>query len=307
MRHIFIINPVSGKGNALQLEPSLRAALERSGADWEIHRSEAPGEATAYVRQKAAEGPARFYACGGDGTLHEVIEGIKDFPDSAVGVIPAGTGNDFVKSFGDREVFLDPVRQLNGTVHKIDLIRAGDHFSVNVINIGFDCEVVAWVDAHRNNPLCRGPLAYLLGVLNVLFRKLGTELEFSFNGKNIKGRYLLCTAANGQFYGGGFRPAPKAALDDGLMDFAIVKKVSRLRFLSLLPSYRTGSYIDRKDVRDILTVDRCSELVITAHEGSNVCIDGEIYPFRELKLEMLPGTVNFIIPEGLQGPAPDPA
>ncbi|MBQ4050812.1 MAG: diacylglycerol kinase family lipid kinase [Oscillospiraceae bacterium] len=300
MRHIFIINPVSGKGNALQLDPKIRALLEKSGLDWEIHHTEAPGEATAYVRKKAAEAPSRFYACGGDGTLHEVIEGVLDYPESAVGVIPAGTGNDFVKSFASPAAFHDIEKQLNGTLHKIDLIKAGEHFSTNVINIGFDCEVVAWVNTHRDNPLCRGPLSYLIGVLAVLFRKLGTELEIRFNGKELKGRYLLCTAANGQFYVGGFHPAPRAALDDGLMDFAIVKKVGRLRFLSLLPSYRTGTYIDRKDIQDILTVDRCEQLEIIAPEGGNVCIDGEVYPFRQLQLEVLPGAVSFIIPEGAE-------
>lgn len=300
MRHIFIVNPISGKGAALQLEPKIRAVLEKSGLDWEIHLTKAPGDATAYVRETAAKAPARFYACGGDGTLHEVIEGVKDFPDSAVGVIPAGTGNDFIKSFADPSAFRDIEKQLNGTLHRIDLIKAGDHFSVNVINIGFDCDVVVWLEAHRGNPLCRGTLAYLIGLFCVFLRRLGTELELHFNGKKEKGRYLLCTAANGQFYGGGFRPAPRASLDDGLMDFAIVKKVGRLRFLSLLPSYRTGTYIDRKDIQDILTVDRCEQLEIIAPEGGNVCIDGEIYPFREIKLEMLPEAVNFILPEGCE-------
>ena len=300
MRHIFIVNPISGKGAALQLEPALKAALERTDLDWEIYHTKAPGDATEFVRRTAAETPARFYACGGDGTLHEVIAGVMDFPESAVGVIPAGTGNDFIKSFADPTAFRDPMKQLNGTLHKIDLIKAGEHFAANVINIGFDCEVVAWVAAHRNNPLCRGTLAYLLGVLNILFRKLGLELRFKRNGREEKGRYLLCTAANGQFYGGGFRPAPRAALDDGLIDFATVRKVSRLRFLSLLPSYRTGGYIDRKDVKDILTTDRCSKVEIAAPEGGNICIDGEIYPFTEITLEILPGVVNFILPEGCE-------
>lgn len=298
MRHIFIINPISGKGAALQLEPKIRAVLENTDLDWEIHHTEAPGEATAFVRKRASEAPARFYACGGDGTLHEVIEGVKDFPDSAAGVIPAGTGNDFVKSFADPSAFRDIEKQINGTLHQIDLIKAGEHFSANVINIGFDCDVVVWLTAHRDNPLCRGTLAYLIGLICVFFRRLGTELELRFNGREIKGRYLLCTAANGQFYGGGFRPAPRAAMDDGLMDIAVISKMNRLRFLSLLPSYRTGTYIDRKDIEDILTVDRCSRLSITAPEGGNVCIDGEIYPFRELELEILPGAVNFILPEG---------
>lgn len=296
MRHYFIVNPVSGKGRALQLEPRLKEALEKTDLDWEIHHTKAPGEATSFVREKAAEGPARFYACGGDGTLHEIIEGIMDYPDSAVGVMPAGTGNDFVKSFGDPQLFLDPLRQTAGTVHRIDLIKAGDHFSVNVVNIGFDCDVVAWVNSHRDNPLCKGAFAYLMGVLAVLFRKLGLELEFRLNDKVIKERYLLCTAANGQFYGGGFRPAPRASLDDGLMDFATVKKVGRLRFLSLLPSYRTGEYIDREDVKDILTFDRCSKVQIIAPEGGNICIDGEVYTFTDITLEMLPGAVNFILP-----------
>lgn len=300
MRHIFIINPISGKGNALQLEEKLRRQLgQKTDLSWEIYRTKAPGDAASFVRRRAAEGPARFYACGGDGTLHEVADGVRDFPESALGVFPAGSGNDFVRTFSEPETFLDLDRQLEGEPVGIDLIRAGKHFAVNMLNIGFDCEVVNWVNTHRSIPLLGGKLRYLLGVLVMLFRRMGQSLTIRLpDGREESGRFLLCTAANGQFCGGGFRAAPLARPNDGRLELTAVRKVGRLRFLSLLGAYRTGAYLHHPLAERILFRGSCASLTLSAPGGSHVCVDGEVYPFTELQLEVLPKAIRMILPKG---------
>ena len=99
MHHYFIINPAAGQGKAAKLVPAIREYMEGEGLPFTIYQTKGVGDAMAYMRYMAKKGPARFYACGGDGTLNEVVNGLKKFPECEVALIPAGTGNDFLRNF----------------------------------------------------------------------------------------------------------------------------------------------------------------------------------------------------------------
>lgn len=125
MKHIFIVNPVSGRSDASQvLVPRIIQTAQAAGVDYQIELTRAPHHATQLARQYAwQDGESRIYACGGDGTLNEVLAGAWDSPRAQVGCVPCGSGNDFVRNFSDPEAFLDIDAQLRGDSAAIDLVR----------------------------------------------------------------------------------------------------------------------------------------------------------------------------------------
>ena len=147
MKHIFILNPAAGKGTAeAKILPGILAAAKSADIDYEIHRTINAGDACRFVQNRClseAERALRFYAVGGDGTLNEVINGAYGFVNAEIGLIPAGTGNDFPRIFKHPEYFSDISKQLTGQAHTIDLIRYNDRYLINMMNIGLDCAVVA--------------------------------------------------------------------------------------------------------------------------------------------------------------------
>lgn len=302
MQHHFIINPAAGQGKAAAFIP----LIEQYGSQHPeccctIYRTQCLGDAADYVHRCCLEhtGELRFYACGGDGTLSEVVRGAAGFSHAAVGVLPSGTGNDFVRSFLHAEQFQSIEAQIGGNVETIDLIRVNDLICINMINIGFDCNVVCHVSQLKKKPLIKGPLAYIAGVLYELFHKMGTSLRLTIDEKEtLSGLYLLCTIAGGRFCGGGFQSSPRARLTDGCADLAVIRTLPRLRFLSLLPSYRTGRYLERHTQTGLVTYRQCRTLQIEAEKAFNVCIDGEVFPFTSLQIQVQPRALRLIVPQG---------
>lgn len=161
------------------------------GLPFFIHTTTAPGDAEQYVRAVCEKGlPARFYVCGGDGTLNEAVNGAAFCPHAAVGVIPLGSGNDFIRNFDKPALFGDILAQTEGEAVPIDLLSVNERYAVNMVNIGFDCEVVMQVDRFRQYPLIRGPFAYLLAVFVVLSRKNGAAAADTSAGRNFTLRVL---------------------------------------------------------------------------------------------------------------------
>lgn len=149
MKHCFILNPAAGKGaTALTLRETIEECAKRRQCDAEIYLTAGIGDATEYIKRRVAAEPDetfRFYACGGDGTLGEAVCGVMSLENHervSLGLIPSGTGNDFVRNFEGGAQFFDIDAQLSATEQPIDLIRCNDRYAINMVNIGFDCEVV---------------------------------------------------------------------------------------------------------------------------------------------------------------------
>ncbi len=301
MKHCFIINPAAGKGKAQSgLEQEIRRVCGEMGEDCTVYYTEREGDCERYVRRRCAMGDdVRIYACGGDGTLCDVVNGAAGFPNVEVGIIPIGTGNDFVRNFSPRERFMDMAAQLRGVTHPIDLIKYNGRYLINMLNTGFDCEVVRQVAHIKNNPLVPGKLAYIIGVIKVLIKKPGVRMRVSVDGGEPCERELLLTCVgNGGFCGGGFRSEPYASPSDGVMDVSFVKNVTRRKFISMLSSYKNGSYLARRDASEIADFVRCSRLDIEFPAPQAVSIDGEIEDCVRLELSVERGAVRFCVPEG---------
>lgn len=297
MRHIFIVNPHSGPEDA-----TARVRREISGLpDCEVYVTTAPGDGARYVREQCqADGEAlRFYACGGDGTLNEVVNGAAGFSHAAVGCCPCGSGNDFVKYFGGKKPFLNFAEQARGTAVPIDLIRVNDRYAVNVVNIGFEALAAARMVSFRRFPLLRGPRSYYGAVAATLIDGMRHRFVLQADGQKLcDGPILLCTFANGAYVGGSFRCAPRARVDDGLMEVCMVSPLSRLRFAKLIGYYQRGEHLDAPAIKPFITYRRARRVEVTAPKEVMACLDGEIVTGKNFTVEICPGALQFILPKG---------
>ena len=300
MKHHFIVNPAAGKGNLVNsLTERIHAAAFAAGCEYEIYKTVAPGDAGAYVARTLAadDGHHRFYACGGDGTLNEVVNGAPLSTRAEYAVIPIGTGNDFCRNFDDRAAFLDIRRQLDGSAIPLDLIRYGERYCVNMLTIGFDCNVVERTVQFNSHPLVPSGMAYSLGVAVSLLHKMTTDMHITLSdGEIIERPLLLMSVANGRFYGGGFQPNPRAMIDDGLLDVNIVEKVSRPTFLSFIGCYKAGRHLE--EAAKYVTYRRTTSLSLHFDQETTVCVDSETELATALEITLVPHATRFVLPIG---------
>jgi len=304
MKYCFIINPAAGKGKrASELQENIDRVCKEKGVEYEIYNTKAPRDAEDYIRRTATlrDGEISFFACGGDGTLCETVTGIMSLEDREgiyLGLIPIGTGNDFARNFAPSERYFDIGAQIDSTPYKVDLIKAADRHAINMVNIGFDCEVVCKTASIKKSPLVPSKLAYILGLVVTLIKKPGVKADISINGgKSVREELLLTTFANGAFCGGGFHSNPLASLLDGKIDTLLVSNVSRLKFISLVGDYKKGTHLTEK-FKNIIRNGKCDEIKLSFDKPTNVSVDGEIITVSELVLSLLCGAMNFLVPNG---------
>ena len=307
MKHIFIVNPVSGKADASgYLLPYIEKAA--TGLEYTIECTTHRGHAAELAAQYAAKGePVRLYACGGDGTLNEVFSGALGFPNVEIACVPCGSGNDFVRNFGTAEDFRDLADNIAGSAIPIDLMRANGGISAAISSVGIDSDVAYAIPKYRRFPLCGGQMAYNMSIIEQLCSKLGKKVEVEVDGKTFTGNFLLAAVCNGICYGGGFKAAPTADLQDGLLEVVMVKKISRLRIASVLAKYKNGEHIKDgrviEELQDVLTYFNAQKVKITPLEPQDVIvnIDGECQSAPSLAVEVLPGAARFVLSAQLCG------
>ncbi|MBQ9783802.1 MAG: YegS/Rv2252/BmrU family lipid kinase [Clostridia bacterium] len=305
MKYCFILNPAAGKGEHTEaLKQSIDSVCGERGVDYEVYRTACVGDATEYVKRRVAEDPSEqyaFYACGGDGTLCEVVCGAMRLPEDvqvSVGLIPSGTGNDFVRNFSERERFFDIEAQLDAEALPIDLIRCNGLYAINMINVGFDCEVVVKTARLKKKKLIPSKLAYVAGLVITLIRKPGVRMKLVTDGAEREDKpYLLNTYANGCFCGGGFHSNPNAELCDGKIDVLFVHNISRRKFISLVGDYKKGTHLQPK-FGEILQNEKVDSVDLYFDDQTNVSVDGEVIQAKELHLSVLQGALRFLIPKG---------
>lgn len=310
MKHVFIINPVSGKADASQyLAPRIADAARQAGVDYAVELTRAPGHAAELACAYAREGPARLYACGGDGTLNEVFLGAwqSGSPDAEVASVPCGSGNDFIRNFGTQEDFLDLAGNIAGTAVPIDLMQVGEGVAAAICSMGVDAEVAYGIPKFRRVPLCGGQMAYNLSIVECMCHKLGYHVRVTLDGQVMEGNYLIATVCNGQSYGGGYCAAPTADLQDGVLEVVLVKKLSRLRIAGVLAKYKAGRHIVNEQVvpelRDVMTYHHARHVCIEALDERTpiINVDGECGPARTLEAQVIERAARFVLPAPLYG------
>lgn len=323
MKTIFVVNPVSGKhaGENVLVRQIREHAINRH-QDVTIYQTQGERDAESFifrtVLEEAGE-PLKIIVCGGDGTMNEAVNGLmkakntlllkdpKAQVNAALGLVPIGSGNDFIKNFWSVEAARSIDAQLTAKPVDCDVleytrIREGAEpevrYCANMFNIGFDCNTADLANRIKKSPLVSGSMAYLLSVLINLIKKKGADLKVSVDGETIhEGPLLLCSIANGPYCGGGIKSNPTATVQDGKIDVNVVQDVSHLQFLKLLPSYMKGTHMQMKGVEKIIRTAVCEEVEITPLNGSmRLCTDGEITDEEIIRVRVIRGGYKFLAP-----------
>ncbi len=294
MKHYFIINPAAGKGQkALEYIEKIKNYIAVNNLDAEVYETKAFRDGQKFVESIAQKGePARFYACGGDGTLYEVVNGCYKYDNCEVACIPLGSGNDFVRLFGS---YTDLDEHVNGVPTKLDLIYTEGKVAINQCSMGLDAEICAKQASFKKLPLITGSFAYDLSCLYCIAGKLKSEFRITVDDKVYEDTFLFCYIGNSRWYGGGYKAAPLAMPNDGLLDIVMVKlDRGRLKLLPLISQYKAGEHLDW----DITTFVRGKRIKIESQKDAAVNVDGECEYVSHREFEIIPNGITFVVPRG---------
>ena len=302
MKHLFIINPAAGSYNRTdEYSEIIHKICRARKLDYTILVSTAPGE-TIRISRKAAQLAAqegevlRIYACGGDGTLNEVVNGAAGFDHVAVTVFSGGSGNDFVKIFDDPKAFFDLHRLMDADEATFDLIRCNEDLSLNICSVGLDARIGTDVSNYKRLPLFHGFRAYAASTVVNVIRGIAEPYVVEINGEIIDGEQTFICVCNGRFYGGGFNPVPEADPTDGMLDVLLVKKVSRTQVPFLIGKYKNGRYKELADVARYIKTDR---IKIVCDNPTPINMDGELRTAQIVEMCVAKEKIRFFYPRGL--------
>ena len=300
MKHIFIINPTAGKRDSRQRIYDMADILrDKHGLDVQCILTKKQGHATELTRKLCESGEElRFYACGGDGTINEVANGILGYDNAAMTCIPVGTGNDFLKNFGDDAAkFSDAENLWDGPQFPMDVIEVGDRIALTIACSGIDARIGRDVHKYSESPLLDGKSSYIVSLIaNFIFKDIASHWTVEIDGNAVEGDYAVVSVCNGRYYGGGFMPMPEARMDDGIMNVMIVDKVSKLQFLRFVGPYAKGEY------RKLPTFARgyTPKVVRIRSEQEDIvtCLDGESIVNSDVTIKLSDKRLNFFGPAG---------
>ncbi len=300
MKHIFIINPTAGKSDSTRKIYAMAERLRQEhGLDVQCILTKRQGHAVELARELCKTGEElRFYACGGDGTVNEVANGIVGFDNAAMTVIPVGTGNDFLKNFGDRAAeFADAENLWDGEVFPLDAIDVNGRIALTIACSGLDARVAADVHKYSESPLLDGKASYVYSLMiNFVFKPIYNHWTVMVDDQIKEGDYALVAVCNGRYYGGGFMPVPEAKMNDGVLDTLVIDRVNHATFVKMVNGYSKGEY--RKFPQFI---HHYTPSVIRIHsEKSDIvtCLDGECVTNSDVVIKPAAGKVHFFGPKG---------
>ena len=236
--------------------------------------------------------------------MNEVFSGAYPYKNAAVGCIPYGSGNDFLRNFGTKEEFLGLTAQLMGEVLDIALFRPEFGVGASIAAAGLDAKIAYDIPRFRRMPLCGGETAYKLSILRNILGKLDRKLKITTDNHTIISDSHQTAVCNGGWYGGGFHAAPECAMDDGLLDGMVVRKIGLARIARVLPLYQKGRHFLNGEIvpklRDAIDFHRCRRVEIEVADYRDkpiaITIDGECHTTTKLTVEMLPMAGRIVLP-----------
>jgi len=288
---LFIVNPKAARGKAARVSENLRDQCRNLNLDFDMVFTENPRHAT----ELAAQGTEKFdtiVVVGGDGTVNEVVNGVVG-TSANFGIIPVGSGNDFVRVLGIPLSTKDALDNLcAGNTRKVDLALAGTRYFNNGLGIGFD----AWVvQESLSIKYLRGNIIYLTAVLKTVYKYKSPRVRLTYNDVIRDEKLFMITVGNGTSLGGGFKLTPNAVVDDGLLDLNIISDLTKLKVFRNLIGVYSGNHIHLPEV----TTDRTTDLVIESDEEFAAHVDGELLglDLRKLEVHIVPKALKVIVPK----------
>lgn len=294
MKYIFVIN---GRYDKVDFLEDIRKQIDEFCPGSLQYKTIGVGDGTRFVRSYCEfhqKEEICFVACGGSGTVNEVGAGLIGYENKCMAVLAYGTTNDFTKYYPGRDhrSLRDIVR--NGENVRIDAIRCNDDYSFNVINIGFDSNAAYETNLYLEAGVRNG---YKLGVLKSIFTSRFNNFRMVVDGERItKGLTLLCTVANGKYCGGQFLCAPRAKNDDGLMDVCLIRGISMLSFLIILPKFIKGTHLDSRFCMKRMVYRQAKKIELSCKDLMYVSNDGEILASDHFDMEIMEKAVTLRLP-----------
>lgn len=311
-----VVNVFAASRKAGSIWKNAAVMLEESGVPYKARFTGGDLNATALSRKSAAEGYRNFIAVGGDGTIHDVLNGIGEYVGSAEGVsfsdftlavIPVGSGNDWVKSVGVPRDIREAVRLVAGGIRrkqdvvKVSVLDAADleaepvsiSYMANIAGVGLDARVCEIVNRKKEQGK-RGKKLYVSALLYCIRHRVPVRASIVCDGVEIfNGKYLSIAFGTGKFSGGGMRQTPLAVIDDGLTDVTVIPDIPLMTIAKEVPKLFTGTF----HKVDVLTQARCRKVtVIPAKEADAepVEVDGEVIGRAPVTMEVLEGQLNVV-------------
>jgi YegS/Rv2252/BmrU family lipid kinase len=312
-KYKLVVNPAAGRGAGGHIRPKLEEILDQTGVSYEIFETTGPGDATRFAREFAPEPDDVIVAVGGDGTAHEIVNGLvlgaqdrgewtAGKPVGTLGLIPVGSGDDLAWGLGFPQVDLEAACRILLADHRrvVDLGQVTDDRGRTEIfhnHLGGAFEAAVAIESTKLRGL-PGMLLYLVAVARIIPQyHHPVPITVSYGGATLTRPMLLASTANGGRTGRTFKIAPAARPDDGLLDLVLASTSSIARILWLLPQFMNGTHTTRTKY---VTMDRVSHLIMEAPGGIPVHLDGEIYNpnARRLEVDVLPGRLQVIAVPG---------
>lgn len=289
--YYFILNPCAGRGRSVKIMQRVIEILEEKRTKFKVKETEYPGHATIIAKEAIQNGFKSIIAVGGDGTILEVANGMIG-GKATMGIIPAGTGNDFIKTVGipnDPEIAVNIL--LEEKQKMIDIGLADDkRYFLNVSGTGFDVEVLK--NTEKIKGFLTGLTAYYTAVLMAVFGYKFKKVILKTKDMVIEKNVLLVAVANGIAYGGGMKVAPEASVEDGLLDVTIVEKMPRWKIPFQLPKFIKGEHQKLKYICKF----KCESVTIETEKAEPINMDGEIIGTTPVTFSVKRNAINVFAP-----------
>ncbi len=303
MRYVFIANPNAGAKNGFEkYRDRITSTCEKMGVPYKFMLTRSGSDLTDFARSEGETGDdVRIIVMGGDGGICGAANGIIGMRNVEFGIIPCGSGNDYVKTFGGAKGFEDIEHYLTAPSRYVDAIDTGHFASMNICSMGIDAIICDRTNRMTRTKKLLGSGTYTLAVLISMLGKVYNTLKITIDDNEVyEGEYMFSLAASGKYYGGGYMGAPMADPSDGLLDFVMIKRVSKLKMASLLGDYKSGRYPDSKKFDGLLTVRRGKKMKIESEKPAIVNIDGECLKLSEVTFKVIPSALRLIVNDGGQ-------
>lgn len=293
MRHIFIINPMSGNQHAANYIPLIEDYFKVHPMDYEILLTQYPGHATELARKYTQKDNVCVYSLSGDGTANEVLNGLNE--GVSLAILPLGTGNDFTRMFQIPDMPIEKliIETIEGKECLVDYGMSNQRKFLNCSTMGLDADI--GILAHElkvKYPFIKS-LSYVLAIFPLLLKRKPLKFTITFEDKVLHVQSLLTAVMNGQNYGGGFTPTPMASIQDGYLDLCVINDTGLLRILTLLPKYKVGKHIQE----DIVKFYKVKQFHLLSEETINTQCDGEVYPEKEIEFRIMEKGLRLRVPK----------
>ncbi len=293
MKHIFIVNPISGKGKAKKLVPLIKDYFTTHPGEYEIIETQSHGDATAIAARYHVEDDVVLYTVGGDGTAYEILNGLNDKVPMAI--IPGGTGNDYFRMFGYKVNEFPKIiaETIEGKTVRVDHGLCNGQRFINTSSMGFDAQINNTANRiGRKLPIPR-TMVYLVSIFITLAQLRSYQLTLELIDGTHKFDAILIVVNNGRWYGGGFQPTPMADIQDGHFDICVVDKCNWFTVLRLLPKYMNGTHINEP----IAHFFKADQFKLKSNGNVDFGFDGEPMVGDTFDYQMVKGGLTMRVPE----------